>query len=138
MKRLLSIILIAFILGCINTGQTSTTGVTVKDMLGRTVDVPKEVHRIVAVGPGCLRIIVYLNATNMVVGVEDFEKRYSFGRPYIIAHPELKNLPSIGPGGPGKLPNLEAIMKLKPDIIFATYIDEKRQMTYRKRRVFQL
>ncbi|CAB49918.1 iron ABC transporter substrate-binding protein [Pyrococcus abyssi] len=125
MKRILALILVAFILGCIGENPSSSKGVTIKDMLGRSVEVPKEVHRIVAVGPGCLRIIVYLNASDMVVGVEDFEKRYSFGRPYIIAHPELKELPSIGPGGPGKLPNLEAIMELKPDVIFATYIDER-------------
>ncbi|AEC52597.1 hypothetical protein PNA2_1682 [Pyrococcus sp. NA2] len=119
---LLIILLLASSLGCI---ENETSGMTIKDMLGRTVNVPREVHRIIAVGPGALRIIVYLNASDMVVGVEDFEKRYSYGRPYIIAHPELRNLPSIGPGGPGKLPNLEAIMKLKPDVIFAVYIDRK-------------
>lgn len=61
----------------------------------------------------------------MVIGIEDFEKKHSYGRPYIIAHPELKDLPSIGPGGPGKLPNLEELVKLKPDVIFITYVDAK-------------
>ncbi|MFA4719590.1 iron ABC transporter substrate-binding protein [Pyrococcus kukulkanii] len=127
MKKLLVFTLIFLVLGCLGSStpiQTSNT-VKVTDMLGRTVEVPKEVHRIVAAGPGCLRLIVYLNASDMVVGVEDFEKRFNFGRPYILAHPELKNLPTIGPGGPGKLPNLEEIMKLKPDVIFMTYVDKK-------------
>ncbi|AFK22422.1 iron ABC transporter substrate-binding protein [Pyrococcus sp. ST04] len=121
------IILILFLsLGCVSTEtQTQANTVKIKDMLGREVDVPTKVSRIVAAGPGCLRLIVYLNATNFVVGVEDFEKRFNFGRPYILAHPELRNLPTIGPGGPGKLPDLEEIMKLKPDVIFMTYVDAK-------------
>ncbi|CAD5245122.1 conserved exported protein of unknown function [Thermococcus camini] len=134
MKRLLAVFLILLTVslsGCIGStagksGSETTTGtITVTDALGRTVEVPAHVERVVAAGPGALRLVVYLNASDMVVGVEDFEKRYSFGRPYIIAHPELKELPSIGPGGPGKLPDFEALIKLKPDVIFITYVDVK-------------
>ena len=131
MKKLLSLFLILLVVavsGCMGSTKTSGAGketMTVTDALGRTVEVPAKVTRIVAAGPGALRLIVYLNASDMVVGVEDFEKRYNFGRPYIIAHPELRNLPSIGPGGPGKLPNFEALIKLKPDVIFLTYVDGK-------------
>ncbi|ASJ01454.1 iron ABC transporter substrate-binding protein [Thermococcus gorgonarius] len=131
MKKLLSLFIIALVVslsGCIgsmNTGGTSKETVTVTDSLGRTVEVPAKVTKVVAAGPGALRLIVYLNASDMVAGVEDFEKRYSYGRPYIIAHPELKELPSIGPGGPGKLPDFEALINLKPDVIFMTYVDKK-------------
>ncbi|ASJ07265.1 iron ABC transporter substrate-binding protein [Thermococcus pacificus] len=131
MRKLLSLFLIVLVVslsGCIgsmNTGGTGKETVTVTDALGRTVEVPAKVTKVVAAGPGALRLIVYLNASDMVVGVEDFEKRYNFGRPYIIAHPELKELPSIGPGGPGKLPDVEALINLKPDVIFLTYVDVK-------------
>ncbi|NJE04042.1 iron ABC transporter substrate-binding protein [Thermococcus sp. MV11] len=131
MRKFIALILIFVVVlasGCTGSGANSENGnatLTVTDALGRSVEVPKNVERVIAVGPGALRLIVYLNASDMVVGVEDFEKRYSFGRPYIMAHPELKDLPSVGPGGPGKLPDFEAIVKLRPDVIFITYVDGK-------------
>jgi len=100
-------------------------GIVIKDLLGREVEVPSNVNRIVAVGPGALRLIAYLKATDMVVGVEDFEKLRPSGRPYILAYPELKELPSVGPGGPGKLPDLESLIALQPDVVFITYVDRK-------------
>jgi len=122
-------LLVVSVSGCLGSssgaGKTQHNYLTVTDSLGRTVRVPADVHRVVAIGPGALRLIVYLNASNMVVGVEDFEKRYSYGRPYIIAHPELKNLPSIGPGGPGKLPNFEALVNVSPDVIIAVFISRE-------------
>ncbi|WP_457742738.1 iron ABC transporter substrate-binding protein [Thermococcus sp.] len=99
--------------------------ITVTDLLGRTVKVPANVTRVVAVGPGALRILVYLNATKDVVGIEEFEKRYPFGRPYILAHPELLKLPVIGPGGPGKLPDMEALIKVHPQVIFMVFVSRQ-------------
>ncbi|AIF70113.1 hypothetical protein PAP_08660 [Palaeococcus pacificus DY20341] len=123
---LLSVFLVvASLSGCINESTQVNTSLSVVDALGRSVELPKSVEKVVCAGPGALRLIVYLNASGMVVGVEDFEKNYPYGRPYAIAHPELRNLPSIGPGGPGKLPNLEALIELKPDVIFMTYVDAK-------------
>ena len=63
--------------------------------------------------------IVYLNATDLVVGVEDAEKYWDItGRPYRLAHPELANLTSIARGGPDNpTPYAEEIVKLKPDVI---------------------
>ena len=99
---------------------------TITDLTGRKVKVPKKVNRIVCAGPGALRLIVYLNSVKKVIGVEDAEKRWSAsGRPYAMAHRELKNLPSIGPGGPGKLPNMEALVELNPDVLFMTYVNKR-------------
>ncbi len=109
-------------------GTTVSSAGTVKiiDMLGREVEVPKNVSKIVCVGPGCLRLITYLNATNKVVGVEDAEKKWSiYGRPYRIAHPELADLPTIGQGGPTPKPNPEELIKVKPDVIFACYMTKE-------------
>ena len=100
--------------------------VKITDMLGREVEVPKDVNKIVCVGPGCLRLITYLKATDKVVGVEDAEKKWDiYGRPYRIAHPELAELPTIGQGGPSPKPNPEELIKVKPDVVFACYLTEE-------------
>ncbi|WP_457612268.1 iron ABC transporter substrate-binding protein [Methanocaldococcus sp.] len=119
------ILLLTVLTGCYNS-HMSTEGVKVKDMIGREVIVPKDVNRIVCIGPGCLRLIVYLNATNKVVGVEDSEIKWTpYARPYRLAHPELKNLPIIGKAGPNPKPDPEAILKVNPDVIFACYITKE-------------
>jgi len=97
---------------------------TITDMGGRKVAVPEPAKRIIAIGPGALRLICYLDAKERVVAIENFEKVRAQGRPYWIASPELKDLPLIGPGGPqhiDKEPDLEAVLKVNPDVIFATY-----------------
>jgi iron complex transport system substrate-binding protein len=105
---------------------TSAQTVTVTDMEGRRVTAPFEPERIVCIGPGALRLIVYLQASSKVSGVEDMEKMNPGGRPYWIAHPELSRLPRCGPGGPAsinKKPDLEAVLACKPQVIFSTYMD---------------
>ena len=104
---------------------------TIVDSANRTVTIHKPVKRVVGVEAGALRLIVYLRATDRVVGVEDVEKQYPGARPYIIAHPELAELPSIGPihGGDDEL-----ILAQHPDVIFWTYTtaekaDERQEKT---------
>ncbi len=100
--------------------------VTVTDMAGREVTAPFDPARIACISPGTLRLIVYLQAEQKVVGVEEMEKMTSRGRPYWIAHPELAELPRCGPGGPSsinKKPDLEALLSVKPQVIFVTYMD---------------
>lgn len=97
------------------------------DIAGRNVTLPKNISRIVAIGPGMLRLVCYLNATDMLVGVEKSEIDWGFnGRDYAMAYGEsFKNLPVIGPGGPGKPPAPELILTVKPDLIIMsrTYCD---------------
>ncbi len=125
---IVAILLAATLLGCVQEQKTEVGKITITDLAGRSVEVPKDVHRIVALGPGALRLVVYLNATDMVVGVENSEKPpeeggwSSMGRPYRMAHPELAEKPVIGKGGPSPIANAEAIVKVKPDVIFA-YMD---------------
>ncbi len=105
---------------------TAARTVTVTDMAGRRVTAPFDPERIVCIGPGALRLIVYLQAESKVAGVEDMEKRNANGRPYWIAHPELGQLPRCGPGGPAcinKKPDLEAVLSDKPEVVFVTYMD---------------
>jgi len=56
---------------------------------------------------------------------ENIEKKQPTGRPYILAYPELKQLPVIGPGGPDSSPDAEKLVSVKPDVIFAAYLVEK-------------
>jgi iron complex transport system substrate-binding protein len=90
--------------------------VEIKDMLGRTVAVPANVQKIVGLEAGALRLLVYLDAAAMVVGVEDTEKK-ELTKPYLMAHPELAKLPSIGPIHGG---DAELIAAQKPEVIFWT------------------
>ena len=100
--------------------------VDITDMTGRQVSVPTDLSRIVCLGPGTLRLIVYLQAESKIVGVENMEKMNPGGRPYWLAHPELTQLPRCGPGGPAsinKKPDLEAIIAVNPQLLFITYMD---------------
>ncbi len=104
----------------------SAGSLQVTDMAERQVTVPNDPERIICLGPGTLRLIVYLQAESKVVGVEAMEKRHPGGRPYWIAHPELGTLPICGPGGPAsinKKPALESVLSVKPEVIFVTYMD---------------
>jgi iron complex transport system substrate-binding protein len=98
----------------------------ITDQAGRRVSVPDDPRRIVCLAPGALRLVVYLEAQNRVVGIEDLEKRHPRGRPYFLAHPELGDLPRVGPGGPASInrkPDMEAALSVRPDLIFVTYME---------------
>lgn len=104
----------------------SSEKITVTDTANRSVVAPLDPQRIICLSSGTLRLICFLKATERVVGIEDFEKTRQTGRPYILANPELTKLPTIGPGGPGSInhePNLEAVLKVKPDVIFISYME---------------
>jgi iron complex transport system substrate-binding protein len=126
MKLTLLNILFAVTACCVHTAAGVTETIKITDLANRSVAVPADPDRIICIGPGTLRLAVYLQAENKVVGVEDMEKRNPDGRPYWIAHPELARLPRCGPGGPisiNKKPDLEAILARAPQVIFATYMD---------------
>lgn len=104
-----------------------TAGRTVTDLAGREVTVPQRVKRLIALGPGALRLVVYLGATDRIVGIEDMEKRMErdiYVRPYArTLDDEFLSLPVVGTGGPGALPDPEKVLMCHPDIIVAVSID---------------
>ncbi len=116
-KLSILIVSIGFIIGCKNPSSSEKDGlIVVKDMLGREVSVPAHVNRIVGLRAGALRLLVYMDVTERIVGVEENEKQ---GRtPYAMVHPELSLLPSIGPPMGG---DAELILNSHPDVIFITY-----------------
>lgn len=97
----------------------------ITDTAGRKVSVPADPQKIVCLGPGCLRLVVYLRAMDKVVGVEQMERRKG-GRPYYLAQAEaIDALPIVSPGGPAainKKPDLEAILSAGPQVLFVTYM----------------
>lgn len=98
---------------------------TYYDCLNRAVSV-KQIKRIIAIGPGALRMVVYLKAQNEVVGIEKFEQKHIHTAPYILANKNLLKLPKIGMGGPSININLEKIVSLKPDLIIAGFITKQK------------
>ncbi|MGB9804145.1 MAG: iron ABC transporter substrate-binding protein, partial [Desulfofundulus sp.] len=76
--------------GAKTTGQDKVAPqkTVVTDLAGRQVEVPVPARKVVAIGPGALRLVCYVNGADKVVGVENLEKRQPTGRPYILAHPE--------------------------------------------------
>jgi iron complex transport system substrate-binding protein len=105
--------------------------ITVTDMMNRTITIVKDPQRIIGIGAGSLRMIVYLQAQDHVVGVDIREQNASnasapgmpsgIDRPYNIAHPDLASRPFIGAiaGDP------ELIATQRPDVVFVTFIAGK-------------
>ncbi|MFP4198412.1 MAG: ABC transporter substrate-binding protein [Halanaerobium sp.] len=114
------VITVFLLLLFLTTISLSVFSAEVEDLLGRKVELPERIDKIAAVGPGALRLVVYLEAENKIVGVEEFEKR-SQERPYILAKPELLELPDIGPQFGG---DAELIAAEEPDLIITSYLTE--------------
>lgn len=96
---------------------------TIIDPLGRTVIIPNNPQKIVAIGPATLRLLTYMQLDDKLIGIEKFEKKTANDKPYSIAitKKRLDSLPVVAPGGkPGLLPNFEKLIKLDPDIIFVS------------------
>jgi iron complex transport system substrate-binding protein len=124
MKRCIGLIVLLVFWTSI--GDCAAQTLTIIDMAGRNVTAPLNPDRIVCLGPGTLRLIVYLKAENKLAGVEAMEKNSPRGRPYWLAHPELHSLPICGPGGVvaiNQKPPMETMLHLAPEVIFVTYME---------------
>lgn len=108
-------------------GNTGDDCRSVTDLAGREISVPRKISRLIALGPGALRLVAYLGATDRIVGIEDMEKRMErdlYVRPYARAlDDDFLSRPIIGPGGPGALPDPEKILICRPQLIVAVGID---------------
>lgn len=96
------------------------------DMYNREVEVTNN-NKIVCLGPGTLRLITYMQLEKKLVGIEKKELRFSPNSAYslVLDKKFIKSLPIVGQGGPGKMPNLETLINLKPDIIFTSILSPK-------------
>lgn len=104
----------------VSASATSQQARTVTDVRGRSVDIPQDVQKIVCVGV-TLRPVCYLQAQDMVVGVEEAEHNDNVTCAYRhVNQSTFADLPIIGKGGSGGVtPNEEAIVAAKPDVIIA-------------------
>jgi len=120
MKKIIALILtavvcIGLLAGCGAPGTGNSATRTLTDGAGRQVEVPEKVESIVCVGVGALRYTCYMDAEDLVVGVEDCEKEAVISRLYNFVNIEkFKDLPIIGTNGN---PYPEEIIKLAPDVI---------------------
>lgn len=97
---------------------------TITDIFGRKVDVPDRVERIVALG-STMSFVTYLKAQNLAVGVEDYDKKEKFTKPYIYVNREaVKDLPVVAKGGPARSVNIEAVIGVRPDVVFLNSLDQ--------------
>ncbi|WP_404320090.1 ABC transporter substrate-binding protein [Malaciobacter canalis] len=96
------------------------------DMYDREVEITNN-NKIVCLGPGTLRLITYMQLEKKLIGIEKKELRFSPNSAYslVLDKKFIKSLPIVGQGGPGKMPNLETLISLKPDVIFTSILSPK-------------
>ncbi len=134
MKKKLSILLAIIILsmsvlsGCAQsennqdhkenlTEASNTNTLEITDIAGRNINLEGPIDKVVVVG-SALRIYTYVNGSEKLAGVEKKQQSAETGRPYIIANPELENLPIVGEGFPAN-PDPELLIEADPDVIIA-------------------
>ncbi|MDD3856570.1 MAG: iron ABC transporter substrate-binding protein [Methanoculleus sp.] len=120
---LAALVLLIAAAGCTGTGTGPAVGqtITVTDGFGREVTIQSSPESVVCSGSGCLRYLVYLQSQDLVVGVDDIEKKDQVieGRPYVLAYgSQFKNLPLIGEFRGKDDP--EKIIGIGPQVIFKT------------------
>jgi iron complex transport system substrate-binding protein len=95
----------------------------VVDALGRALELPDTVERVICSGSGCLRLLTYLQAQDLAVAVDDIEsKRNRFdSRPYALANPQFKTMPIFGQFRGQDNPELILTLEPQPQVIFKTF-----------------
>lgn len=95
----------------------------ITDAMGRSVEVPDKVSRVICSGPGALRLLTYLQAQDMAVAVDDIETRRNRfdARPYALANPQFKKLPTFGEFRGHDNPELILTLSPEPQVILKTY-----------------
>jgi len=119
----LTIFLSTILLFSTSGAYADVQGLIITDMTGRQVELSSGAERVIAIGPGALRLCAYFKNVEMIVGIEQMDKGNPLGKPYVIANPSYADLPLIGPGGPNNAPDPEKILAVRPDVIFSTYGD---------------
>jgi len=124
-KKKIPVIIMSMLLINIFTSFSLASEVQITDTLGREVRIPLEINRILAVGCS-LREVLSFDVADKIVGIEYREKAETDEKgapqgsdlPYMLAYPELYDLPVVNVGVGGSGFNHEVIIQLNPDIIF--------------------
>lgn len=111
-------------------------------LAGRSARASGAARRLVAIGPGALRFVTYLGAEDQLVALEDVERKPMSGSSYRLAlgqrRPGLNTLPSLGPGGPGRLPDPELLLAARAELAVTVTLDGQQQQTLRERAGLQV
>lgn len=123
------VLLIFSLASCSGSPSESAGGSrTVTDVWGREVEVPAEVDSIVCLGSGAPRMAAYLEAIDMLAGVEEHDaETATVLRDYNpVYRDQMKNLPVVGAGGGSGANNgyPEELIKVMPDVILAGFSAE--------------
>lgn len=124
-KKILTVIFLISLMiltGCAN-NQGPKTGETrlITDGAGRQVEIPEDIESIVCWNVNSLRYTTYMQAQDLVIGVEDYEKEQSYQRPYNYLNFDLfKDLPIVGSNGEHYI---EEVIAVNPDIIVMSSFD---------------
>ncbi|HEY3057027.1 MAG TPA: helical backbone metal receptor [Thermoanaerobaculia bacterium] len=79
---------------------------TLHDGLDRPVAIPPRIERVITLAPNLTEIVYAIGGATRLAGTDDFSDEPA----------AAKNLPKVG----GMQPNIEKIVALKPDLVFAT------------------
>ncbi len=95
----------------------------VTDVTGETVHLPDSINYVICSGPGCLRLLTYLQAQDRIVGVDSIEtrKRKFDARPYALANPQFKKMSIFGEVRGHDNPEQILTLTPQPQVIFKTY-----------------
>ncbi len=94
--------------------EEETGYVTVTDMAGRTVEVPQEIDKVITLCGCAHRLLVYLDAAEMISGVRESEKRDPLRSPWNLAMiPEIYDIPVVSDE------DAETIIAVNPDLMVA-------------------
>ena len=103
---------------------------TVVDITGREVSFDKVPEKVIALGHGTLKFYTYVAGPDKLIGIEEAEKtgHTVTGQSIHYAYPKLRELPTIGKGGPKFEPDYELLKYSEPDVIFIAYENTKEEL----------
>lgn len=96
---------------------------TITDAMQRQISIPTATRHVICSGPGCLRLLTYLQAQHMIVGVDSIEVRGvdADARPYAMANPRFATYPVFGEFRGHDQPERIVTLEPLPDVIFKTF-----------------
>ena len=103
---------------------------TVVDITGREVSFDKVPEKVIALGHGTLKFYTYVAGPDKLIGIEEAEKtgHTVTGQSIHYAYPKLRELSTIGKGGPKFEPDYELLKYSEPDVIFIAYENTKEEL----------
>lgn len=110
--------------------DSALSSYVVKDIKGREVKFNKVPERVITLGHGALKYYTYVSGPEALVGIEEADKAPQAvnGQSIYHAYEHIKDIETVGKGGPKISPNYEKLAYGKADVIFASYECTKEEM----------